>query len=112
MYNALGSGHKESVYQKALVLELEKKKLKFSEQKSLEIFYDGKKVGNYKPDFIIEDKVIIEIKATEFTITNYEQQLKYYLKGTNYALGLLVNFGASPFLIRRVIWTAPQPTSV
>lgn len=74
----------------------------------MSIYYCGKKVGDYRPDFIVNGKIIIEIKATELTIKNYEKQLLYYLKGTNFELGLLVNFGSQPVLVKRVIWT-PNP---
>ncbi|MBU1180492.1 GxxExxY protein [Patescibacteria group bacterium] len=105
VYNTLGFGHKEDVYQKALSIEFKKNNIKFEEQKSLNIIYNSEKVGNYRPDFIADDKIIIEIKATEFTLDKFKKQLKYYLSGTNYQLGLLVNFGSSKLEIHRIIWT-------
>ena len=105
VYNTLGFGHKEDIYQKALELELAKQKVKYEAQKSLTIYYDDKKVGNYRPDLIIDDKIIVEIKAVEYIPKNFEQQLIYYLKGTNFKLGFLVNFGSSKLYIKRLIWS-------
>lgn len=59
----IGLGHKESVYENALKIEFEKRGISFENQKNIDIFYEGKKVGNYTPDFIIEDKIILELKA-------------------------------------------------
>ena len=102
-YNILGFGHKEVVYQKALAIELEKAGISFEREKLLPIFYNNKKVGTYKPDFIIERKIIIELKAVDVMPKIYEKQLVNYLKGTNYKLGFLVNFGSSKIDIRRRI---------
>jgi len=103
--NTLGSGHKESVYQKSLAIELTKANIKFEEQKTLNILYDKKKVGVYRPDFIIENKIVVELKAVEFIPKDYERQLIYYLKGTDYKLGYLINFGAPSLYAKRIIWT-------
>jgi len=103
--NTLGSGHKESVYQKSLAIELAKDNIRFEEQKTLNMLYDNKKVGIYRPDFIVEDKIVIEIKAVEFVPKDYERQLIYYLKGTNYKLGYLINFGTPSLYAKRIIWS-------
>ncbi|OGI70516.1 hypothetical protein A3A09_00695 [Candidatus Nomurabacteria bacterium RIFCSPLOWO2_01_FULL_42_20] len=103
VYNNLGSGHKELVYQKALAIELEKANLQTEREKTLPINYAGEKIGYYKPDFIIEKKIIIEIKAVPFMPKDYEQQLIHYLKGTNFKLGFLINFGSNKLDIRRRI---------
>jgi GxxExxY protein len=105
VYNTLGFGHKENVYCKALKSEFEKEGIKFEEEKALPVFYQGKKVGTYKPDFIIENKILIEIKAVTVMPKIYEVQLTHYLKGTGYKLGLLINFGNKIIDIRRRIWT-------
>ena len=105
VYNKLGFGHKESVYQKSLTREFKKAGLNFEEEKVVSVIYDGEKVGVYKPDFIVENKVIIEIKATEIMPKSYEVQLIYYLRGSNYKLGLLINFGGRKLEIRRRINT-------
>lgn len=104
VYNTLGFGHKESVYAKALSIEFNKKTLPFEREKRLDIVYDGKSVGIYRPDFVIADSIILEIKSLEFMPTHVEKQLIYYLKGTNYRVGLLVNFGGVRLVIKRKIW--------
>lgn len=105
VYNHLGFGHKENVYQKALALEFKNKNIAFVAEESLPIIYQGEKVGLYRPDFIVDKKVIVELKAVPFMPKSYETQLTYYLKGTNYELGFIINFGAPKLDIRRRIWT-------
>jgi len=108
VYKTLGNAHKESVYQKALVLELKKRKISYSTQKRISIFYDDEKVGVYVPDIVIEDRVVVEIKARPFLIRNDIRQFWYYLKGSTYRLGYLVNFGSTGKVefLRRVYDTA------
>lgn len=105
VYNQLGFGHKENIYQKALALEFGKTNLNFTTEEPLPIIYQSKKVGTYRPDFVIDNKIIIEIKAVPFMPKSYETQLTYYLKGTNYKLGFIINFGSPKLDIRRRIWT-------
>ena len=105
VYNNLGFGHKEEVYQKSLAIEFEEEKIFFEKEKTLPIVYENKKVGYYKPDFIVENKMIIEIKAVEFMPKACETQLQYYLKGTGYKLGFVVNFGSKKLDIRRRVWS-------
>lgn len=105
VYNQLGFGHKENVYQKALALEFKNKDLNFTAEESLPIIYQDKKIGTYRPDFIVDKKIIVEIKAVPFMPKSYETQLTYYLKGTNYELGFIINFGSPKLDIRRKIWT-------
>ncbi|HAH20732.1 MAG: hypothetical protein A2Y00_07415 [Omnitrophica WOR_2 bacterium GWF2_43_52] len=101
VYNALGPGHKEDIYQKSLAIEFSSKHINYSTQKRLAIEYQGKKVGVYEPDFIIEDKIIVEIKSVLTMPKVFEKQLYYYLKASSYKLGYLVNFGADRIDIRR-----------
>jgi len=105
VYNQLGFGHKEDIYQKALALEFKKVNLNFTQQANLSIIYQNNKIGTYRPDFIIDDKIILEIKAVPFMPKSYETQLTYYLKGTNYELGFIINFGGTKLDIRRRVWT-------
>lgn len=105
VYNALGFGHKETVYQKAPEIELKKNQIVFEPQKILNIYYNKERVGNYRPDLVIDNKIIVEIKAVDFVPKDYEKQLLYYLKGTEYKLGYLVNFGNPKLYIKRFIWT-------
>jgi len=108
VYNELGFGHKESVYQKALEQEFQKEGLKFESQKRLAIHYNGKKVGDYVPDFLVENKVIIEIKSSKFLTKNDKRQIFYYLRGSDFRLALLINFGAPKLQIERLVWFSRQ----
>lgn len=105
VYNTLGFGHKENIYQKALEDEFKKSEINFEKEKALPIIYNGKKIGTYKPDFIVGNKIIIEIKAVPLMPKDYETQLTYYLRSTNYKLGFLINFGNKKLDIRRRVWT-------
>ena len=101
VYNALGPGHKEDIYQKSLAVEFSRKHINYITQKILAVEYQGEKVGVYEPDFIIEDKIIVEIKSVLTMPNVFEKQLYYYLKASSYKLGYLVNFGADRIDIRR-----------
>lgn len=105
VHKALGSGHKEIVYQMALAREFQLANIPFVIEKILDIIYRDKKVGTYRPDFVVDDKVIIELKAVSFLTRDTEVQMSYYLRGSNYSLGLLVNFGSRRLEIRRRIYT-------
>ena len=104
IHNELGPIHKEKIYQKALERAFEDSSIQFSREVNLPVVFKGRKVGAYKPDFIIENKVILEIKAVNFITKSANSQLTYYLKGTNYKIGLLVNFGSKSLDIRRRIY--------
>ena len=112
VFNELGFGHKEQVYQKALEKELKENNILYQKEANLKVKYKGEPVGNYRPDFVIESKVILEIKAVDFLPRSYEQQIIHYLKSTEYKLGLLVNFGNPKLQIKRLIWTSYPRKSV
>lgn len=99
----LGSAFKESVYHNALKEEFKRRGISFEEEKSIEIVYNGKKIGAYQPDFIVERKVIVELKSLPTITSREEKQIWYYLKGTDYRLALLVNFGGEKLEIKRWI---------
>lgn len=103
VYNTLGPGFKEGIYHNSLLEEFGKDKIKYEEKKKIRIEYKGKEVGIYEPDFIIEDKVIIEVKAVDVMPNIFEKQLYSYLKATKYRIGLLINFGSEKLDIRRRI---------
>ena len=102
VYNILGIGFLETVYHKALLEELKIKKLKVNNEKIIEIHYKGNLVGEYKADIIVDDKVIIEIKAVSQLQKHHEAQLLNYLKATGIKVGLLVNFGEKFEIKRRI----------
>lgn len=104
VYNILGPGFKELIYHNSLREEFDKKKINYKEKEKISVIYKGKKVGIYEPDFIVEDKIIIEIKAVELMPNVFEKQLYSYLNATNYRIGLLVNFGGNKLEIRRRIY--------
>jgi GxxExxY protein len=105
--NKYGKGLKENIYQNALAEEFNLKNLKFKEQKRIDIFSieTGKKLGTYVPDFVIEDKVIMELKASIFTTKNDVDQQRSYLRASTYEIGYLVNFCTPKLEISRSICT-------
>jgi len=104
VWQELGPVFKESVYQKALEESFKNRKISFISQKQIPIFYNGEKVGVYIPDFIIEDKIILEIKCLPVLTFREKKQAWYYLKGTDYKLLLLVNFGSRKLEIFRRVY--------
>lgn len=103
VWKELGPAYKEVVYQKALENEFNKRGISFAAQKQIAILYNGQKVGVYTPDFIIDDKTILEIKCIPNLTFREKKQGWYYLKGTEYKLLLMVNFGGYKIeIIRRV----------
>lgn len=105
VHNELGSVHKENIYHKAVSIELKNKNINFTEEKSLPVKYKGQTIGIYRPDFIIEDKVILELKAVPTITKAMFDQIFYYIKGTNYKLVLLANFGTAKLTVKRRIYT-------
>jgi len=102
VYNTLGYGFLEKVYENALVLELEKQGLKVQKQVPIQVYYEGKIVGKYFADLLVADAVIVELKAAEQLITAHETQLINYLKATKIEVGLLLNFGKEAKYKRRI----------
>lgn len=109
VYNTLGPGFKEIIYHRALIKEFTLRNIPFEEKQKLQIFYKGEKVGTYEPDFVVDSKVIVEIKSMNNMLKIHEVQLFYYLKGTKYKLGFLVNFGAENLEIIRRIFDEARP---
>lgn len=102
VYNALGYGFFEKVYENALKIELEKNGLKVTQQKPINVFYDNNIVGEYYADLCVEDKVIIELKTAEAISKAHEAQLINYLKASEIEIGLLLNFGKRPEISRKI----------
>ena len=103
VYNALGYGFLEKVYENSMIIELNKLGLNCRKQVPLKVYYDDVKVGDYFADIIVEDKVIIELKAAVGIIPEHEAQLVNYLRATDIEVGLLLNFGEKPVHKRRVL---------
>ncbi len=104
--NDLGSGHKESIYQKALEKELIAAGVKFIKEPSIKIYSQkGEFLGLYRPDFLIEDKIIIELKAVEHISRQETARVYDYLRNSKYELAYLVNFTSSKLYMKRYIFT-------
>jgi GxxExxY protein len=104
VYNELGFGFLEKVYQNSLVLELRNAGLFCEAQKQIKVFYQNTVVGEYFADVIVNESVIVELKAAEGLVEEHEFQLINYLKATDIEVGLLLNFGKKPE-VRRKIFT-------
>ena len=102
VYNELGHGFLEKVYQNALYTELKNNGFEVESQKQIKVYYKNVEVGEYYADLIVNDKVILELKATESITEAHEFQLLNYLKSTNIEVGLLLNFGKKPEFCRKV----------
>ena len=102
VYNKLGYGFLEKVYEKALVIECKKLGLNCLSQCPIEVFYDNEVVGFYIADMIVNQFVIVEIKAASAITAEHETQLVNYLKATEIEVGLLLNFGKKPEFKRKV----------
>ena len=102
VYNVLGYGFLEKVYEKALKFELEKAGLVVERQKPINVYYETELVGEYFADLLVENKVIIELTASESICEEHENQLINYLKATEIEVGLLLNFGKKPEIKRKV----------
>ena len=102
VYNTLGYGFLEGVYENALMIELEKIGLQAEQQVPIKVFYDKKNIGNFFADILVENSVILELKAVSDITPSHEAQLLNYLKGSDMEVGLLLNFGTSPRVIRKI----------
>lgn len=104
VHTTLGYGFLEKVYQNAMLLELQRSGLQAESQKRINVFYLGCNVGEYFADVVVEDKVILELKASESLSKEHHYQLINYLKASNLEIGLLLNFGKKAEL-KRAIFT-------
>ena len=102
--NTLGVGFFEKVYENALCVEFQKQGLSFIRQKSVDVSYKGNLVGEYITDIIVEDSLLLELKAVKTLCSEHEAQLINYLKVTELTYGLLLNFGKPKLGIKRMIW--------
>jgi GxxExxY protein len=102
VYNTLGYGFLEKVYENSLELDLKSQGLSCSKQVSIPVYYNDVVVGNYFADLMVDNKVVVEIKAAENICSEHEMQLLNYLKATNFEVGLLLNFGKKPEFKRKI----------
>ncbi|MBF8294864.1 MAG: hypothetical protein HW389_1409 [Bacteroidetes bacterium] len=103
VYNTLGHGFLEKVYENALIIELRKQGMIAEQQRRIDVFYDGQRVGEYYADILVDECVVLELKAAETIAPEHEAQLINYLKGTTLEVGLLLNFGPKPQFARRIL---------
>ena len=101
VFNELGFGFLESIYKKAMIIELAKNNLKVEAEKPLKVYYDNQIVGDFFIDLYIEDKVVVELKSVQNLIKEHEVQLVNYLQGLQKDIGLLINFGPSGVDVKR-----------
>jgi len=101
VYNELGFGFLENVYQNAIYFELQNRGFKVEPQKAIDVYYQTHLVGKYKADLVVNDLIILELKAVECLVEEYELQLINYLKATDKEVGLLWNFGMKPEIRRK-----------
>ncbi len=102
VYNLLGYGFLEKVYEKSLKFELELKGFSVESQKPIKVYYRDKLVGDYFADLVVEDKILIELKANKFLSPEDDTQIINYLKATKYEIGLILNFGKKPEVRRKI----------
>ena len=102
VYNSLGYGFLEKVYENAMRVELIKIAMNVQQQKNIKVYYESEMVGDYFADLLIEGLVIVELKAAENICEEHEAQLLNYLKATDIEVGLLLNFGKIPEVRRKI----------
>ena len=103
VYNKMGFGFLESVYEKCLLIELHKSGLDTESQKPITVYYEGEIVGEFVADIIVNDAVIVELKSVRRIIKAHEVQLVNYLVATGKPVGLILNFGERKVEIKRKV---------
>lgn len=111
VHNELGSGFVEKVYENALALELKSKGFNIEQQKPVTVKYKGELAGEFCADIVVDGIVLVEVKAVKSLLKEYESKLIHYLKATGIEVGLLINFGES-VQVRRKIYTNNSTNSV
>ena len=101
VYNKLGYGFLEKVYENAMMIEFKREGILAISQSPIKVFYEGDVIGEYYADILVDNKVIIEIKAAKRLVEKNEAQLLNYLKATDIEVGLLLNFGTEPEVKRK-----------
>ena len=101
VYNKLGYGFLENVYENAMMIEFRKERIPAVSQSPIKVLYDNEIIGEYYADLLVDNKVIVEIKAVRRLADEHEAQLLNYLKATDIEVGLLLNFGPKPDIKRK-----------
>ena len=103
VHKALGPGFLESIYQRAMEVALEHRQIQFERQKEVHVFFEGVELGVQRLDLVVEEQVILELKAVKSLEDIHFAQLRSYLKATSLHTGLLLNFNAPTLVIKRVV---------
>jgi GxxExxY protein len=104
VHKVLGPGFPEAVYERALVVEFGEAGVAFEQQKPFRVLYEGRPVGSFRADFVVEGQVIVELKAVTEMPRVYERQLHSYLQVSGLRLGMLMNFGAEKLQTKRIVY--------
>ena len=112
VYNTLGHGFLEKVYENALAIELRQQGLSVVQQAPIKVHYNGRLVGEYYADLLVEGKVIVELKTAEALTDEHHAQLLNYLKATEIEVGLILNFGPSEPEVRRKIFETARRSKI
>lgn len=103
VHQRMRNGYQEIIYQRCLCIEFDREGIKYQQEMEMPIFYDGIHVGKRRVDFLIEEKVVLEIKAVSELTDSYLAQALNYLEALNLETGLLLNFGAKSLEIKRIV---------
>ncbi len=103
VYNELGHGFLESVYEEAMIISLKEAGLHVGRQRPVPVWYHQQKVGEFKADLVVEDLVLVELKAAQNLDSSHHAQIINYLNATEFEVGLLLNFGPKPEIHRRLL---------
>lgn len=103
VHNKLGSSYQEKYYQRAIVKELENQKIPFNREKQIELTYEDEKIGKYFLDFVIDDKIVLEVKAVPFIKREWTNQVVAYLVSTGLPLAIIANFRTSRLTYKRIV---------
>ncbi len=103
IHNMLSPGFTEDIYEEATICELESQQIPYEKQKPIEVYFKGKLMGIYRLDLVVDNKIILELKAVSALNDVYKSQLRSYLKATSLHLGILINFGSPRVQSVRII---------
>jgi len=107
VYNTLGFGFLESVYENSLAIELKKAGFKVEQQKPIKVYYEGELVGSFKADLVVDEIIILELKSVRQILKEFEVQLVNYLTATIKPVGLILNFGPERVDVKRKVRVLP-----
>ncbi|WP_426065141.1 GxxExxY protein [Flavobacterium sp. DSP2-3-1] len=102
VYNELVYGFLEKVYQNSMYIELKNKGYQVEAQNKIKVYYKGTEVGEFSADLIVENLIILELKAVDYIVKDFENQILNYLRSTDCEVGLLLNFGKKPEFRRKI----------